>query len=602
MGLKKTRLVRADRYGLLKAAELAAEMIAAYERRRDGAEALHVESLDEALWDDVAVSLSATTHRWQVKRQMTDFSAEAAAELISRVAATPAVPTDFHLGFASFVTITDGPSAVCEMRALAELCDDARKPGLAHDLFANSAAKLPAFKFLKACLTTDDAMTIVTTLQRLHVKELGTEQTLLERAAHHLQDLFTNADEVVKQLHHWFIQYPDGRIVVDVSVLYREIIDKYAIRDGGRIPWIHVVRNRALPQWESHGLLGVDQLVERAWRGTDSTRIEIGAPPYDADPASCALGRLVLHASPRSTTSADGSEWRAHCHRVCAGTLGASTAGPSLAFAPVPLAPNHPPREQVLEDAFARCLTEKMDSELWRAYVDAVARDLRAPEFAADLRTTMQQIWGTWVVSLSASNHRQSFLASMLATAEEWQRSGFDKAGRRGLHAVDELARSTITGLAVAAAFSAGGLSTELGADGVLENLRLGAVSGRIVALSAASHPDTRRPCRFTDSPAAMLAHEPGLTILGAIEASASELHQLACAEAVPFHAPDEAVENYRHVGRPSAILTCSPHLRAAMRLGIVAVQQHLGQALQRAHDDMLDSLRAAVQGAVPNG
>jgi len=68
MGQQKTRLMQADRYGLLKAAELAAEMVGCFERRLDGAATLRVECPDEENWDDIEVTNSTGVDRWQVKR------------------------------------------------------------------------------------------------------------------------------------------------------------------------------------------------------------------------------------------------------------------------------------------------------------------------------------------------------------------------------------------------------------------------------------------------------------------------------------------------------------------------------------------------------
>lgn len=56
MGARKTSLARGDRYGLLKATELAAEMIGQYERGLDGVRELRVESLEEAIWDDIVTT------------------------------------------------------------------------------------------------------------------------------------------------------------------------------------------------------------------------------------------------------------------------------------------------------------------------------------------------------------------------------------------------------------------------------------------------------------------------------------------------------------------------------------------------------------------
>src|SRR4051812_45889595 len=102
----------------------------------------------------------------------------------------------------------------------------------------------------------------------------------------------------------------------------------------------------------------------------------------------------------------------------------------------------------------------------------------------------------------------------MLATVEESTRRGFDIAVRSGRLLVQDLARSTIIALATAAALSAAGVTVSLGAEGSLDTLRFGTVRSHVIALTAASHPDDRKPCKLSAAPAAMLSSEAGLAIL----------------------------------------------------------------------------------------
>jgi hypothetical protein len=83
MGERKTKLARGDRYSILKAAEPAAEMIADYERGRDGMRELRVESLEETIWDDIEAVHEGHIDRWQVKRLLQPFDREDAAEIVA---------------------------------------------------------------------------------------------------------------------------------------------------------------------------------------------------------------------------------------------------------------------------------------------------------------------------------------------------------------------------------------------------------------------------------------------------------------------------------------------------------------------------------------
>src|SRR5687768_1733856 len=113
--------MRADRFGLLVATELAAEMIANYERGRAGGIELRVESLDEAVWDDVVRIAATGNEKWQVKRQIAAFDADDAAEIVA--ALTPGHRQ--HLALATLVPVKDGSKTVFDFTELRGLCEDA---------------------------------------------------------------------------------------------------------------------------------------------------------------------------------------------------------------------------------------------------------------------------------------------------------------------------------------------------------------------------------------------------------------------------------------------------------------------------------------------
>jgi len=242
-----------------------------------------------------------------------------------------------------------------------------------------------------------------------------------------------------------------------------------------------------------------------------------------------------------------------------------------------------------------------MNDIVWNAYLSAVATRLIEEEIGADLRTAMQRLWLPWTNALSTAAQRARFVASMLATAEEWQRSGFDAAVRAGSSAVDQLARATLVALAMCASFDSGGIACSIRAEDSIQNLQLGGFSAHLMALSAASHPDDRRPWHISQAPAAMFRAESGMTILGVVDASTSELYRVACEDAVPFHASADASQNYHHTGQPFPILTASPLFYQALGKGLSAMRKHLAEALTQMNDDRVAGLSRAILEASTN-
>ena len=99
-----------------------------------------------------------------------------------------------------------------------------------------------------------------------------------------------------------------------------------------------------------------------------------------------------------------------------------------------------------------------------------------------------------------------------------------------------------------------------------------------------------------------MFASESGIAILGVVEASATELFDVAAADAGPFHTSDHASENFRHAGLPPPLLTASPKFVAAMARGVEAVRLYLSDVLHHMNDRRLQSLLSALEGASHNG
>jgi len=606
MGERKTKLGRGDRYGLLKAAELAAEMIADYERAREGVRELRVESLEEAIWDDIEAVQQAHTDRWQVKRLLKPFDREEAAKIVA-AAGSHADPTCLHFGVAKLVPVTKAKKGKkgleFGLEELQQLCHEARQTGLVPADLEKREKGRPCYDFVASSLS-GSADAIVQALRRLWIHELGLEEELFAEIVGHLEDVFVNATEVAKQLHNWFVQHPDGAIRVDVALLYTEVIEPYGKRDPSRPRWIQLARDPVEPRWDVRGPLALDSLIEGAWGSAERVRVQLASAPFRGDRASAALSRLVLHQAPHASTEAkDGPEWQRLAMSLCGGTLGYLGQPNDVSFGPLSTTSAGPPRTQVAEGMLAEKLASMMNDAVWTSYAAAMIKRLHEEDVGDDLRAAMKEVWAAWHATLNPfPTARASFLRSMLATAEEWGRSGFDVAVRTGRLRLDELVRTTIVALAIVSALKPGHVDVEVGASEEVDNLRLGTVPAHLIALAAASHPQERTPARLCDAPGAMFRKERGIAILGVVGESANDLFTLACADSLPFHASDDAAQSYLHPGDPFPILTASPLLRAAMKKGLAATREHLAEALGRMNDERLRGLRRAMEGVPGDG
>ncbi len=599
MGNKKTQLMRGDRYGLLKAAELAAELIGDYERGRDGASSIRVESLDDDAWDDIEVNYSTRIDRWQVKRLKEKLEAADALKLLET-----AVSNDGgrrRLGVAAFVPITDGAKLLCDLRDVAELCDEARTLGTDARLFVKQCQRKKAFKFIKHCLPTGATDSVaLAILQDLHVEELGLERALRDRAHTHLRDLFTNAETVVEEIFSWFLRNPSGAITVDAALLHG-IVERVGTRDPARPQWIHLERDPVRATWACRGPVTRDDLIERSW-GSGNIRIQLATAPRVGEQATAALARLALHrvgSASMQLSAADASEWDQHSATLCGATLGKNATPVRFGCQPLALAtPPHAPRLETDSPSFAAQLNGAMDQFVWEALVTAVDEQLTRLNLEDDLRSKMRTVWSTWHTRLNADSSRRAyFLRSMLATVEEWTRAGFNPSLRLGPGLIEELGRTTIVALAITAVFQDSALFTDVGTSGGIHNLALGEVPTHILALSVASHPEERTPYRIVNAAGPMLTCETGLAILGTIDASARDLFDVATEDTAPFHASALASQNFRHSGPPPPVLTANPRFYEALSRGMTALRSHLAEMLGGMNHIRLSSLRSALNG-----
>lgn len=608
---QKTKLMQRDSYALLKATELAAEMLADYERAMDGGCEMRIEATTEPIWDDIVIHHPARTDKWQVKRQTTDFKLADAEKLIRAAiplrpsSAPSAPPTHHHFGFTELVAIGTGKEKLCTCVELRELCEASRVPNLDVEAFAAENNNDAAFKFIQRTLSptiTNEA--IVRALQHLHVHRLGTEGELRTKAASHLREFLENADDVVTQLHAWFGQNPNGLIQIDSHLLHERVIERHGRRYPSKGRWVHLSR-RGTTNWETRGPLPVDKVVDGAWGSTENVRIDVGSKPYANDSVSSSLSRLLVHRTRSADAcAADPKEWQSAAHAACGGTLGISTDALPLACNAAPPAHPHPPRLDLTSVELAERLKNAMDSRLWSEFVEAVQMQLHETRFATDVREAAISLWDAWQNGLTTRELRAGFIHSMLATAEESSRGGLDVSVRSGRLLIAELARATIVGLTIACGLAAVGRSASLAfaCGEQTQNLSVDGHAAHLIALQFASHPRDRKPCRIDEDPVHVLADERGTAILAAVGTGAAELYGLARDGALSLAAGAGTSAGMTHRGPPTPVLTASPALLHAMTVSRTAVGKHVAAILDGMAAEVQRQLEAVVAEAVANG
>jgi len=243
-----------------------------------------------------------------------------------------------------------------------------------------------------------------------------------------------------------------------------------------------------------------------------------------------------------------------------------------------------------------------MDEHVWSQLLVAVPKALYATRCADGVRSAGLALWERWVVQLTTREQRANLCRSMLVTVEESRRPGLDSAVRSGPLLISELAAGVTIALVIGVGFEAAGKSVTILPQGRPQNLLIATLSAHLIAVTIASHPHDRQPCRFADDPTDMLADETGMTILAGVEASAIDLYGIAREAAVSFLAADSSTSNLRHRGSPVPLLTASPRLRQAMTVSIEAVRQHVVDQLKQMADDRNNELKQVVAGAVTHG
>jgi hypothetical protein len=600
MGSQKTGLMRGDGYGLLKAAELAAEMIRVFERGEAGVQQMRVEALDAPGWDDLVATRQGTTERWQIKRLLQPVSAVDISDVLITGEARPSSDL-LHLAVANYVAVKSESKEVFGLAHLADLCDRARAPGIQAADFLRVERKSKALSFIQDVLPGRTPQQMLDFLRRFFVERAGLEPEISGRAETHLSHAFLNTAELVRAIHAWLLQWPNGAILIDPPLLYDEILTAHGTRDPARPLWLELTRETGRPVWSARGPLSVEKLPEAVWAvnaASAPVRIGIAASPFQNDLATSAVVRLLVHRdAPVTVTLEAEHEWRAHAARLCGGTLGATDDELDLKCGRHPQRAATAASKSLDADAFAKLLEEAMLDIFWRTMSEAVDKKLMSMPIEQNLRKDMRSHWASWYRYLSTSaQERQRFLSSMAATAEELRRPGFDRTVRVGQVLVDRFAKTAIFALAVASVFIAGGTIVDLAVAGTDVSMRFGAEVAHLIAIGAASFPGSDLPRSFIDATAlgSVLREEAGVVLLGGLEASPIEIYNFALESGLPYHASESLPERYGSVGRPPIVISPGLEISKAIAQGSEALRLSLLNALTHMEADLLGSLLRA--------
>jgi hypothetical protein len=337
VGQKKTQLMKRDAYALLKAAELAAEMVTDHERARAGISSIRVEAEGDPDWDDIQITKGQSLLKWQLKRlaAAVDFKL---IEQVLRSGDADKTATRLVFGIASWVDISIPEKhglPACSLLKLHDLCAGAQSPGVNEKLFLDTNRTHAAFKLVSKCLVSVDEHKVFALLRRLELQCTGSEEELRARAIKNLESVFSNASEVFAGLVAWFQQKPDGAIVTDCRVLYDEVLGPKATRHAGLARWMRLTRQPSGATWTSAGTAALEQVPSHAWLDAAGVRVIIDSGPLQNDAASAAIARLIVH-RPNSIHAEllDLNGWRQTADHSCASTLG-TTVGDAELFAKI---------------------------------------------------------------------------------------------------------------------------------------------------------------------------------------------------------------------------------------------------------------------------
>jgi hypothetical protein len=244
----------------------------------------------------------------------------------------------------------------------------------------------------------------------------------------------------------------------------------------------------------------------------------------------------------------------------------------------------------------AEKLTAAMDNLVWSRFRQSVTTLIYKETIETELRKAIHATWMTWDKALEQDDElRCTFMKALLSTREEWSRNEFNRAFRVGERTLELMARATLCGLAIATAVGSAGAEQSPNCSQAPHNLSLAKSPAHLIALSTASHPQTKKPALLATLAHALLQGQANITIFGNVQASAHDVFSYAMQSARPFTSAGDTIQNIKDAGPPFPVLTDDLGLRAALGQGLTALRARLQALVQSMQNARLSDVAAAL-------
>lgn len=619
MGSQKSELMASDRFAVLKAAEIAAEMVSCAEHERAGPSAIVMEAIGQGEWDDVVVHSMRSDgieeqEQWQIKRQNLPIEPAKIAKILASMANLRArhLQNDntstlrFVMGFQSLVDLK-GRSDL-RLRKLQDLCKQAREPGVLTDRLLGLATSGEK----PWCTFISDATQLPTEqlrgfLRDLRLVELGGVEEIQKQGAQHLRATYENNEDLYNQIFGYLIKRVDGRFEFNYELLYNEVLRKHGQRDPAAKKWFRAQRDHIWAQWSITGTTSVADCISDCWGKTQAgVVLNLAASPVtENDDAERALLRLAVHREEPSVVKVSASEeWNQHLDRRIGGTLGFAPnckqhfgcVDSQRARAPVQTT-------RVAPAVLADELNGEMDAHTADSLYKSVGKRLSDPkrffggEIEAGLLAKMTKVWSEWHTLFESDLAlRNCFMRSLVATATEWFRQSHAREIRVGPKAVPAMAQAIIYGLTISSVLVSGDPSTIPADSRKGNNLQFGGSWSHLIALKFVSNESRQFGVNIDQAAVEFMADESGCAILAGTSTSSNDIVKLIEQSSAPFHVTEKSDAGFQDAYIYKPILTAELGLRLAMQLGHESVSKFLAEKFQDFAGTEIDQLKEAVE------
>jgi hypothetical protein len=618
MARSKSDLAERDRFAILKATAIAADLIASAEHGRAGPRRIVLEAVGRGEWDDVIVDARSANgsdecKQWQIKRQNTPLKPASLKTLLSSMAKRLGEehgdnsPT-FVLGFQTLVELS-GPKKLT-LRVLKDLCGKAREPGVQSALLVSLASTQEAgwIEMLSAA-TQLRGEGLVPFLKRLELAELGGEEEIRRQGIQHLREVYENADELFELIFSYLVQRPDARFEFTFELLQAELLEKHGRRNATAAKWFLAQREHSWDQWTIAGTVGVDSCVAECW-GNASSGVLLhyaATPAAENDHAERALVRLAVHrAQPASLRVTNHDDWHGYLNRRTGGTLGFDvTCKQELSATDIESAPSSGNPIRKAPGILANELNASMDEHTWSSVCRMISDRLLDPE--QHMRVTieplllraMSEVWATWHALLESDRTlRSNFILSLVSTAMELNRRSHASEIRVGPKAIPAMASAVVYGLAISTVLRSGSLPVLPANNGKGSNLRLGESWAHLIALAFVSDESARFGMNVDEAAASFMADESGCALLTGTTTTSDAILNLIDEGQAPYHVTLESDADFQGAYVRKPILTAELGLRLALKSGTGAVREFLIARFQSFVGKEWAQIRDAVESA----